>query len=287
MIALDVYFFLNFAFDLLLLQAAAGMTGQKRVWKRITAGAGLGALWSCIALVLGERGGTAGTVCKTVTYLICPACMCRLAYGPSAGNRRVRLSAVCCFYLTAFGTGGIMSLFSRRIKQLHWWELLLAMAGAQLVLGALDRYRRKQEVNKTLFLHVLLHFGKGTLDTTGLWDTGNRLCSLTGRPVHLLDRQGAYRLLGKEQTDRIFEGCRRMEEGETGSYENSGVPVRLIPFRAAGCENGWLPVVEMDRLTVWRESGPKTVEKPLIAISKTMFDTRENYCVILNPSDLH
>ena len=83
MIAVDLYFFMNAAYDLTLL-CVVGIVARKRLcFGRVLAASLLGAAWSVIALVVAlyfVLPSCALWIAKMITYFLCPYLMCLIAY---------------------------------------------------------------------------------------------------------------------------------------------------------------------------------------------------------------
>ena len=83
MIAIDLYFFMNAAYDLTLL-CVVGIVARKRLYfGRVLAAALLGAAWSVTALIAAlyfMLPSCALWIVKMITYLLCPYLMCLIAY---------------------------------------------------------------------------------------------------------------------------------------------------------------------------------------------------------------
>ena len=83
MIAVDLYFLMNAAYDLTLL-CVVGIVARKRLYfGRVLAAALLGAAWSVTALIAALYFVLPSCVLwivKMITYLLCPYLMCLIAY---------------------------------------------------------------------------------------------------------------------------------------------------------------------------------------------------------------
>ena len=83
MIAIDLYFFMNAAYDLTLL-CVVGIVARKQLYfGRVLAAALLGAAWSVTALIAAlyfVLPSCALWIVKMITYLLCPYLMCLIAY---------------------------------------------------------------------------------------------------------------------------------------------------------------------------------------------------------------
>lgn len=276
MIAIDIYFLMNFVFDILLMTVALCLARERlRIW-RILLSAFAGALIGSAVLIL-----RLSAIKKSViTYVLCPVCMCGIA-----GKKRSLALTVIGFYLAAFGIGGSMELFVRGMR-LPWWKLMALMALSSMMILVFSILLQRHRDNKTLFLKTELTFRSRRLETYGLWDTGNRLRSITGKPVHMLDKEGAKKLLEGEELEVLFMLCGEQSSSEMQDcFTDLPLPVP-VRFHTVGEEKGCLPAIRMDRLTVWKNGKKIDVEAPLIGISKTIFQNEEGCHVILNTGDL-
>lgn len=279
MIAIDVYFLLNMAFDLILLQAVVLRMKKKRYGLRLLAAAGCGALWSCFALV-NPRWPV--WFLSSVTWFICPSLMCLLACRP-AGKRELAISVV-WFYLFAWGGSGLMNLIWGVSAAHKGGRLILTMALAQLILSLCCHMLFRDQENKALFYKTVLEYRGKRVETTGIWDTGNRLRSITGKPVHLMDRIGASMLLEPDELDMLAKPG--SADRSLGEEESCGGRLRLqlIPYCGIGGGSGFLLAFPIDRMTIVKDGQAVCAERPLIGVSETLFCEGKKYRVILNPS---
>lgn len=160
--------------------------------------------------------------------------------------------------------------------------LLLCMAGGQLLVIIFFKVMKSGEENKTLFCEVKLKFREKEADTTGIWDTGNRLCSMTKRPVHLMDEIGIRMILEKEELDQIIRLQYEMEEGCVKDCFIAGKMLYRIPFCGIGASADWLFAFEIDSMIIKRSGKEIQINHPLIGVSKTMFCEGKNYRIIIN-----
>ena len=288
MIAIDVYFLLNFLFDLILLTAVRQLckgknsseqaNGKKRInstrrnrakqrWKTaagLAEGAAVGALWSCAA-ILNPSWPT--WVTGPAFWFVVPAAMTKLACRP--GSRRELRNAILCFFLLAWGTSGLMNLiaFRFRLTVNGTMIFLLLAAGSEqffcLVIGLL---RRDQDRNLVLLDTTMFYKGK-SVRTTGLWDTGNLLRGPYRLPVHLADEACAAELFGTA----------------LGEFPKEEQPVPVL-YRTVGTDSGVLWAIRIDGIAVCAKDGETSCGPAFLAVSKTVFCRNGEYHVILNPA---
>jgi len=278
MIAIDVYFLLNFCFNMLLMQMIVYLRKCRRHVKRIAAGAAIGAGWSVAALV---GDWIPYPVCLLMHWLICPGLMCKVSC--CLKGRRELIVTLVCFYFTVFAMGGAMNAVYGMTKETHSFVILvLSMAMIQLIIIVLLKVIKQDEDNKTLFCKVELEFRGKKTDMTGIWDTGNRLCSLTKRPVHLMDCIGMRMLLEQDELEQVIKWQHEMEEGDTKECFIAGKMLHRIPFCGIGESDGWLLAFEIDHMMLYRRGKEIQIARPLIGISKTMFCEGKQYRIIIN-----
>ncbi|MBQ8637929.1 MAG: sigma-E processing peptidase SpoIIGA [Lachnospiraceae bacterium] len=259
MIAIDVYFFLNLAFDLILLQAVLLRMKKRCRIRRLLLAALIGALWSCVILL--NPGLPAAGV---VNWLLCPLLMCRIV--KAGTDKRETLFAYIWFYVLACSGSGLMNLISSMTNRTYRGPVLIAwMMLVQLVLAWIWTVLQRKEDDETLFCKTELICRGKRVELTGIWDTGNRLCSLTGRAVHVIDPSTA---------DALF--------GQMDLLEWKGV--QMVPFCAVGKE-GCMTAVPVESMTVWRGKKRFHVEDPLLGVSETMFYNGKNYQIIISPRE--
>lgn len=243
----------------------------------MAAGAALGAIWSCAALFAEWTPLSAALL----HWVICPFMICRI--GCCTRGIKQTVKAEIYFLLAAVTTGGAMNaVYGVSNKRQSFTALLLTMLFVQMIILVLLRMTKKEERNKTLFCEVELKFHEKTVMMIGLWDTGNRLCSLTKRPVHLIDQIGAEMLLKPEDIDRLM----KLESEETEDCFIEGKLLYRVPFCGIGMSNDWLFAFEIDQMKVKRSGREVIVSRPVIGVSKTLFCKGKDYRMILNPQDI-
>ena len=84
---------------------------------------------------------------------------------------------------------------------------------------------------------------------------------ISGLPISILDRTTAKRLLGDERVENV----------------------RYIPYKTIGKKAGVLPVVQIDKMCVYRDTECWT-SQPLIGISEEELFAGGEYEMILNPN---
>ncbi len=282
MIAIDIYFLLNLCFDFLLMQMTASLLKYKRNWKRFMCSAILGAGWSSFALLTEHLSMP---ILFFIHYCVCPFFMCWIGF--RLDKLKDMISAVLCFLLTAFVTGGAMdALYYLTDGIPSVWLLLGSMMFVQIVIIVSLKVFQHIESDKTLFYKVKLEFHGKKAEIVGIWDTGNRLCSLTKRPVHVIDEFGAALIFEPKELDDLIEMQNEMEKGGIKDCFGERLKVQWVLFCGLGGSKNLMPVVEIEQMTLEQNGKVIHVKKPLIGISKTLFCKGKSYQMILNPQDI-
>ncbi len=268
-IYLDTLFFVNFFMDFCILHITAKILryGTEHKTARKIGASAFGAVWVCITVALKLNGGIMKTVsCMTVPYL-----MSLIAEGRKGLKNRMKSIGV--IYLVTVILGGIMHiLYYYTIVGYFFnscgFEMWMLAGGTVLCIPAAGkiaaRVNRKMTVGEVLKNVVLENNGKKTA-VTALADTGNSLKDplYPGEPVSVAEADSLKNLIDS------YEKC---------TYH-------LIPFRALGNENGIIPVVRLERLTIMEEKGSIHIDKPLVAVYTGKLSGGE-YNMILHPETL-
>ena len=236
---IDLYFLVNAGMDFLCLMLTAVILHRRpRAW-RVTAGAILGGLYACAALLSGASAGVG-----ILLDLLVAGGLCAVTFG-----RKRLLRAVGVQLLISALLGGIMTLLFSLLNRMElplegadgdgisvWiFALLAALSGLFTLRGGrlLGGARRQRTVRVRAVL-----FGE-KVELLALVDSGNLLRDpVSGRGVIVASREVLLPHLPRELT----------EEGLTVSHRLA-TRLRLIPMRTASGE-GLLRAVLPDSLTV-------------------------------------
>lgn len=212
----DVLFLINFSMDFLSLYAAGRLLSRSlSVW-RMSAAAGIGALYATAATAL-SFGGILGAACAA----LCSLCMTAAAFGV---QDLLRTS------LAVWGSGALLGgsmtllsgLFGGTLPGGGYADLIAAAAAFSLGIGRLCRRRMHRG-----YAQVRIPYGENVYEGRALIDSGDLLCDpLSGAPVVLLCPAAARALAGDEAVGK-FAGHIAPDSAARGG-------VRAVPVRTVG-----------------------------------------------------
>lgn len=217
---------LNFLVDLLLLLGTNRLTGFPSDWKRLTAAALLGAVYSGVCLLPDFR-----FLGSEIWRLVFLGLMGVMAFG---WNRSaVKRSGVFLFLSLALG-GLAVSVGRSDIRA-------LALAGGGLWL--LGRFSFEAASSDREYLPLEIQNGDRTVKLLALRDTGNTLRDpVTGEAVLVIAADAAARLTGLTA---------RQLKDPLGTMAEHAIPgLRLIPFRTIGQNTGMMLAMTVDRVVL-------------------------------------
>lgn len=279
---LDMFFLVNILMDLLLLNLVKHLMTLTGGSGRIAAAAAVGAVCSCLLLLIRFEMLSLPRMIGTGIKLLwmaagdvgVPALMMLTAFGRAPLPLFIRRMAV--FWMISAGMGGILSLADQpglsgwcltEVEAVRQWRLLpliLWAAGTYLILRLVGERIRRWRQEREFFCRVTLFYRGHCQTVTALWDTGNHLYEPYGhQPVHVITDEACLRL------------C------DTVSH------VAYIPFQAVGTGYGLLPGIRIDSMDVVREGKPAAhYERPWLAVSKGPLSTDRSYEMLLHGEKL-
>lgn len=291
MLYIDVFFMLNFTMDFVILLISGAMRRLKPSKLRYSLAAALGALWACIVVLWPDMPGWLAT---PVSYIGICLLMCLVAWN----IRQIRklLVAVIVLYLVTWVMGGALNTIYYATKAGTYVRQILtegtatvtvlwlicsvvALSGGFVLVRKL--YREYQAVN-TPIKEVEVVFGGNTVSAKALLDTGNRLLTPTGKPVHMIDTVLLEQLLNEEQKNYL----EHIKKGNLIEEEIPPLSFLYIPYRTIDTHNGLLLVVMMEQMTVKECDREIHIKAPMIGISETVFSADKEYQMILHSGDL-
>jgi stage II sporulation protein GA (sporulation sigma-E factor processing peptidase) len=207
---------LNFLVDLLLLLGTNRLTGFPSDWKRLTAAALLGAVYSGVCLLPDFR-----FLGNLLWRLVCLGLMGILAFGWNRGA----LKQSGLFLFLSLALGGLAISFGKTDSRI----LLLAGAG----LWILSRISLAGGCESREYVPVVIRRGDRTVKLLALHDTGNTLRDpVTGQQALVISLSAARRLTGLTQ---------QQLKDPLGTIATHPLPgLRLIPFRTVGQSGGMM-----------------------------------------------
>lgn len=191
MIAVDLYFLMNAAYDLTLL-CVVGIVAKKKIcFGRVLVAALLGAAWSLFALIIALYFTLPSfmlLIGKLITYLLCPYLMCRIAYRRDTTVTQKKsicqtIEFLLYFYVVGALISGLMLLLKWAGIRIPSW-ILMPICGA-LATGVW-LYLTKRERQKNQIYEVTLMYHGKTACIKALYDSGNTLMTMKGELVHVL-----------------------------------------------------------------------------------------------------
>ena len=207
MIAVDLYFFMNAAYDLTLL-CVVGIVARKRLcFGRVLAASLLGAAWSVIALVVAlyfVLPSCALWIVKMITYFLCPYLMCLIAYRRDTNVMQKifmrefflqNIELLLYFYVAGALISGLMLLLKWSGIHIPSWIL---MPVCSILAVFLWRYITKKEAQEKQIYEVTLIYQDKTFSVKALYDSGNTLMTRKSEPVHVLAPSIWKELIGED-----------------------------------------------------------------------------------------
>lgn len=250
----DVLFLVNFMMDYLLLLLVRKMLKCSATHGNICIGACLGALSTCLVIVL----PIPYAFMKLVLFHIAVNTL-MIRVGLKIKDIKNFIKAFLMLYSGGFLLGGILESLSQYMK-IGSLFFAAMIASYYIAVGIWNFFASILRRNHSRCM-VELYVGDRKYQIEGLIDTGNGLHDpLTGKPVSILDKRAAKAFLGHERAEKI----------------------RYIPYHSIGKQDGVLPAVTIDKMCVQQDL-THWIEKPLIGISEEEISAGENYKMILNP----
>lgn len=252
---IDVLFLVNFMMDYLLLLLLRKMLSCTATLGNIFLGAFVGALLTCIIIIL----PIPYAILKFILFhVFVNTVMIRV--GLKIKNVRCFVKAYFMLYIGGFLLGGVLSTLQQYVRV---GSLFFAVAvGGYLIVSKIWDYIAAIQKMKQYHCEVDLYIGDKKCRVQGIIDTGNGLCDpISNQPVSILDRNTARQFFGEEKLSKV----------------------RYIPYHSIGKKEGVMPALKIDRMCVFREE-ECWVKEPLIGVSEETISAGGEYQMILNPN---
>lgn len=257
---IDVFFFINFMMDSLLLLAVKKVLRCPVRNSRVFLGGAAGAMLACLLAAAPLPAAVKLPVC----YVGINGAM--LWIGLKLRKRKEFGKAFALLYAAAFMMGGMMQFLR---PWLRTGSLFFAAAvPIYYLLCGIWQYLIRLRGQSRQICEVILHMGMETYRIHALLDTGNGLTDpVSGDPVSVIDSACARQMLEKEG-------------------KNKGI--RYIPYRTVSGD-GVMPVFRAGQMKVVLpgEKGECTIRRPVIGICEEQISGQEDYQLILNPDVLN
>lgn len=243
---IDIYFLVNFGMDFLLLRLLGKLLMIPVPFGRLILGAGIGALGSCVAVMLWSFPASLST---GAIGLLTVAAMLWISFQPK--TLRSFVKTLLLFFMEVFCIGGLMEAIYQHtdagyylawILQGRFLEGMPFFTAVFLVLGAWFGFRflwlNLTELRKERrhLYQIWLTAGKVCVGTVGYLDTGNCLQEPgTGLPVHIV-------------SEILWNSLKTPESGTV-----------QIPFHTIGNPWGVMEGMRIDILEIREETGEKKI----------------------------
>ena len=266
---IDLYFMINFAMDFLCFYLTSWLLSLRRSLLRTMLASAFGALYACVALLIGLRG-----VWSILADLAICLLMCAIAYYRPKEARAVAVDALVYSAVSILLGGAMTALFyffnriglDRLLGSEEdadgvsvWLFALIAIAGA---IGTAfgGRLMRKKATRRACRVSITL--GGRTIALDGICDSGNLLCEpISALPCIIIDPERLDKLVGRGDARAVID--RRIEDLSEGICRR----VRVIPMRTVGGESvGYGIRADRVRVELGRET--RSVEAFILAANE-------------------
>lgn len=253
---MDLFFLINFYFNLLSLFLTAACLRRKCSGVRFGTAAAFGSFWNSILFIVPFVPIEAEL---PVTIIFAGGTMLVIAFrGLYSDGILSLLKAEGCLFLSA---GLVNSMYSFSSQQFHLTDTEgLVFVGLSCAL--LESFIRRCVVSRGKIgddrYQVSLYYKGKEKRFLALADSGNRLSvPASGKPVSLIS----------------YHDCKGFCEEISGGF--------YIPFRAVGTERGMLFAVQFDRMEVRKDGRSRIVESPAVAIVKERLEEGGSFSMII------
>lgn len=244
---------------------------------RLAAGAALGACWSCFAFLMEyyfESVWWERWLTVLGTYFAALPLAAWAALGFGSGKRYIWNAFACI--IVNWLCSGIISIWYGGGNSAGAAGALASMGALWLIGEIVMRFLRKNRSRYTYEKLVTVEYQGRQVTARGLVDSGNRLRSVSGKPVTLMGIHQAQQLFAPEIYQELLGVLQ-------GSYTGN-TKLLLIPYLSLGKEDGLLPAVISGRLTIHEECAEyREYEQAIIAVTDSVMFMRGDYAFILPP----
>jgi len=247
---LDITFMVNFIMDLVILLAAARLSGSIINYGRLTLAAALGAAYACASVLMPDS--LAFSMPAKIGF---SALMLLAAFYPS-GWLLFKKQLIYFYAISLFAAGAVMAIpnLTGNINSGTGYAVYWLVGAALLVvlLGrAGGRYLAEKIVPGILTFKVEMRFDSHKCSGCGFLDTGNSLRDpLTNRPVLVAEYGLLKDCLPEDFQSAIEGGGSEDEVFDCLTRSRWAHRLRLIPFQSIGQKNGILLGIRADEVLV-------------------------------------
>ncbi|MDF2655718.1 MAG: peptidase sporulation factor SpoIIGA [Bacillota bacterium] len=228
-----------------------------------------------------------------------------MVFQPKTLRRFGRITLV--FYLISFAMGGItiglmyflgiQGVTQNSSIYMNGFGYVYVALGCAMTFGIFHLFAgfiKGRMIRERIYADVEISL-EGTKETLkGLVDTGNFLADpVSGKPVFLINEQGAKKLFPTEILQEIMQGNRSEHTYERLMSSRYATRIRLIPYRTVGDGKGYFIGVRTDSIRIdilncsERDRTSVVSEGAVLAVNRGLF-TGERSCegcsILLHPS---
>lgn len=254
-IYLDVFFATNFIMDYLVIAVITAIPGFNcRKIEKIAA-AIVGAMWPCIVIVLRLWH----PIWSVLSYIIICLLM-TIIVAPKKSIWLVVKEAVLMYFVICI-LGGLFLLVDEVAHFRSLWLLgTVGILGVGFARDGMQRVSSRLQTGINKGVATITHKGK-CVRVNFLYDTGNSLVDpFTNKPVCVVEARAVNKL---DYTKDSF--------------------YHLIPYKSLGKQDGVIPVVRFESMTLCIGSRKITVDEPYFALYSGEFSKGNEYRAIIHP----
>ncbi len=256
MLYIDLFFLINGIGDFFLLFVLARWKQEPLFWGRMAAAALIGAAAACAVWA----GRACGIVWADLVLLYPSAVwMVSIAF-PGKSRRTRRLYAMSLFGISWFGAGLLDFLYAQIVSGPFQTNRALGTALGAIWLMLLFRFykkERRQTEDASVIYETEVELWGRKETVRALWDSGNRLHTMTGEPVCIVEAQTMEKMMGEQW--KTFQ-CWELAEGDF--LKKAGF--QLISYHCIGREEGVFPAIRGDRIAIRKGEETIVVARPVL-----------------------
>lgn len=251
---IDVLFLVNFMMDYLLLLTVKKILKCSATHKNIFIGSLTGSLFTCVVIAMPLEMPFMKFI---LFHIVINTLMVKV--GLRIKKIRDTLRALIGLYIGSFLLGGIFTYLRQYVKTGSLF-FGIAVLSYWMMQGVWAFITCIQRINQST-CKVTMYLGEVQCTVNALVDTGNCLRDpLTGCPVCVVEKGAMEELI---------------EEEKIGELRN-------IFFHSVGTENGRIPVIQLEKMCVHRET-KCWIFHPIVGICMERISENGGYEMILNP----
>lgn len=265
---LDVFFFVNFIMDYLIIHITMFFLDEvSRIWRKVLA-AFTGSLWAVIEVVMTVKNPDLKLMLSIITYLFIATLMIVIAIG-TVKLKRVLRGTLIMYVVSFFTAGSCYAIYNYSAtgyilssNMLNYRQIMAGIVIALLVKYLMDAYLYVRKKYMDNIYQIKLVIQNQCVYFRGLCDTGNVLVDpYTGKIVHIVQKSVLDKILNKKVND---------------------IKCRLVPYNSVGKNRGLLPVIDVDCMQVYKKDKLIFKDAAVIGIYKGNLSAKDNYDALIN-----